>query len=126
MACATATFAPLADDGWWPFGRQEFLAMTSQQQARGLLYMAASAAAIRLERLVGSDVKRAGSNAGLTPREQAVLRQASIGQTLRETAQAFGVGEETVRSHFKKAQAKLGTRNRTHTVAEAMRDLTII
>ena len=88
--------------------------------------MAASAAAIRLERLVGSDVKRIGSNSGLSPREQAVLRQASIGQTVQEAAQALGVGAETVRSHFKNAQAKLGTRNRTHTVAEAMRDLTII
>ena len=96
------------------------------QQARGLLYMAASAAAIRLEGLVGDDVKRVGSNAGLTPREQAVLRHASIGQTVQETATALGVGEETVRSHFKKAQARLGTRNRTHTVAEAMRDLMII
>ena len=36
---------------------------------------------------------------------------------------AVGLGEETVRSHFKKAQAKLGTRNRTRTVAEALRDL---
>jgi len=96
------------------------------QQARGLLNMAASAAAVRLERLVGADVGRVGSNAGLTPREQAVLRQASIGQTVEETATALGLGEETVRSHFKKAQAKLGTRNRTHTVVEAMRDLMII
>ena len=95
-------------------------------QARGLLNMAASAAAARLERLVGEDVKRVGSNAGLSPREQAVLRQASIGKTVLETASALGIGEETVRSHFKKAQAKLGTRNRTHTVAEAMRDLVII
>jgi LuxR family quorum sensing-dependent transcriptional regulator len=96
------------------------------QQARGLLQMAANAAAVRLERLVGQDVKRVGSNSGLTQREQAVLRQASIGLTLQETAKALGLGEETVRSHFKKAQAKLGTRNRTHTVAEAMRDLLII
>ena len=109
--------------GFWSPG---VLSHNFAQEARGLLYMAASAAAIRLERLIGEDVKRIGSNAGLTPREQAVLRQASIGQTLRETAQALGVGEETVRSHFKKAQAKLGTRNRTHTVAEAMRDLMIV
>ena len=96
------------------------------QQARGLLYMAASAAAVRLERLVGPDSRRVGSHACLTPREQSVLRHASIGQTLQETAKALGLGEETVRSHFKKAQAKLGTRNRTHTIAEAMRDLLII
>jgi DNA-binding CsgD family transcriptional regulator len=96
------------------------------QQDRGLLQMAASAAAVQLERLVGDDAERVGSRASLTPREQSVLRQASIGLTLAETAKALGLGEETVRSHLKKAQAKLGTRNRTHTVAEAMRDLLIM
>jgi LuxR family quorum sensing-dependent transcriptional regulator len=96
------------------------------QQARGLLYLAASAAAIRLEHLVGDDPRRVGTRACLTPREQAVLRHASIGRTLQETAKALGVSEETVRTHCKKAQAKLGTRNRTHTVAHAMRELLII
>jgi LuxR family quorum sensing-dependent transcriptional regulator len=95
-------------------------------QARGLLYMAASAAAIRLEKLVGEDVKRVGSRTQLTARELSVLRQASDGKTLLEIADALGLGEETVRSHFKKAQTKLGTRNRTQTVAEAMRHLLII
>jgi len=95
------------------------------QQARGLLYMAASAAAIRLERLVGYEGRRIDSRACLTPREQSVLRHAALGETLQETAKALGLGEETVRSHFKKAQTKFGTRNRTHTVAEAMRDLLI-
>jgi predicted transcriptional regulator len=41
------------------------------------------------------------------------LLHASLGETLHETAKALGLGEETVRSHFKKAQAKLGMRNRT-------------
>jgi LuxR family quorum sensing-dependent transcriptional regulator len=31
------------------------------------------------------------------------------------------LGEETVRSHLKKAQTKLGVKDRTHAVAEAMR-----
>jgi len=31
-----------------------------------------------------------------------------------------------VRSHFKKAETKLGTRNRTQAVAEAMRHLLIL
>src|SRR5262249_39588217 len=95
-------------------------------QARGLLYMAASAAAVRLEHLVDYEGRRVDSRTLLTPREQAVLRHASLGESLEETARALGLGQETVRSHFKKAQAKLGTRNRTHTVAEAMRDLLII
>jgi len=96
------------------------------QQARGLLYMAASAAAVRLERLVGHEARRIDSRACLTHREQSVLLHASLGETLQETAKALGLGEETVRSHFKKAQVKLGTRNRTHTVAEALRDLLVI
>jgi LuxR family quorum sensing-dependent transcriptional regulator len=70
--------------------------------------------------------RRIDSRACLTPREQSVLRHASLGGSLKETAKALGLGEQTIRSHFKKAQAKLGTRNRTHTVAEAMRDLLII
>jgi LuxR family quorum sensing-dependent transcriptional regulator len=96
------------------------------QQTRGLLFMAASAAAVRLEHLLAYEGRRIDSRACLTARERAVLRHASLGQTLQETAKALGLGEETVRSHLKKAQAKLGTRNRTHTVAEAMRDLLII
>jgi LuxR family quorum sensing-dependent transcriptional regulator len=96
------------------------------QQARGLLYMAAGAAAVRLESLVKADVKRVGSRADLSPRELSVLQQASNGLTLRETAKALGLGEETVLSHFKKAQAKLGTLNRTHSVAVAMRQLLIV
>jgi LuxR family quorum sensing-dependent transcriptional regulator len=93
-------------------------------QARGLLYMAAGAAAVRLERLVGNDVKRVRSS--LTSRERAVLRHASAGLAVEEIAETLHLGGETVRSHFKKAQAKLGTRNRIHTVAEAMRDLLIV
>jgi len=96
------------------------------QQARGLLNMAANAAAIQLERLVGYDGRRIDSRARLTPREQSVLRHASLGRSLQETAKALDLGEETVRSHLKKAQAKLATRNRVHTVAEAMRDLLIV
>jgi LuxR family quorum sensing-dependent transcriptional regulator len=71
-------------------------------------------------------VKRVGSRTRLTVRELSVLRQASDGKTLPEMTNALHLGEETVSSHFKKAQAKLGTRNRTQTVAEAMRHLLII
>jgi DNA-binding CsgD family transcriptional regulator len=109
--------------GYWspkPLGR------SFTQQTRSLLLMAACEVAVRLEKLIGDDVKRVGSRACLTPREQGVLRQASIGLTVQETAKALGLGEETVRSHFKKAQVKLGARNRTHAVAEAMRGLLII
>jgi DNA-binding CsgD family transcriptional regulator len=55
-----------------------------------------------------------------------VLRHASLGETLQETARALSISEETVRSQFKNAQAKLGTHNRTHNAAEVMRSLLII
>ena len=40
---------------------------------------------------------------------------------LREVAEELGLGEETIRSHLKKAQTKLGVRNRVQAVAEALR-----
>ncbi len=43
------------------------------------------------------------------------------GGQCHDMAQSLGLGEETIRSHLKKAQAKLGVRNRAHAVAEALR-----
>jgi LuxR family quorum sensing-dependent transcriptional regulator len=40
---------------------------------------------------------------------------------VKEAAQLLKLGEETIRSHFKKAQGKLGAHNRTHAVAQAIR-----
>jgi DNA-binding CsgD family transcriptional regulator len=96
------------------------------QQARALLYMTAASAAMRLERLLKADPGRMGWRTSLTPRELAVLRHASNGETAQEIAQELGLSAETVRSHFKNAGAKLRTRNRTQTVAEAMRQLLIL
>lgn len=89
--------------------------------SRILLQAASSFAAQRLEQLAGPDVKRIGSLARLTPRELAVLRQVSTGRQASEIAKALALGEETVRSHIKKAQAKLGARNRAHAACEALR-----
>ena len=89
--------------------------------SRILLQAAASFAAERLEHLAGPDVKRIGSRARLTPRELAVLRLVSNGQQASEIAKALALGEETVRSHIKKAQMKLGARNRAHAACEALR-----
>jgi LuxR family quorum sensing-dependent transcriptional regulator len=85
------------------------------------LQAASNFAAERLEHLAGADVKRIGSRARLTPRELAVLRLVSTGQQASEIAKALVLGEETVRSHIKKAQAKLGARNRAHAACEALR-----
>jgi LuxR family quorum sensing-dependent transcriptional regulator len=109
--------------GFWS---RKVLLSGFSQEARGLLYMAASAAAVRMERLIGKDLKRVGSRTHLTPRELSVLRHAANGDTVEQIANALGLGSETVRTHLKKVEAKLGTRNRTHSVAEALRQLLII
>jgi LuxR family quorum sensing-dependent transcriptional regulator len=57
----------------------------------------------------------------LTPREIAVLRLVSNGAQGHEAAQALGIGEETIRTHLKNAQIKLGARNRAHAACEALR-----
>jgi LuxR family quorum sensing-dependent transcriptional regulator len=88
---------------------------------RIMICAAASFAALRFEQLAEPDPNLIGSHVHLTPRELAVLRLVSTGAQFREVAEALGLGEETVRSHLKKAQSKLGARNRTQAVAEALR-----
>ena len=88
---------------------------------RIMICAAASFAALRLEQLCEADPGSIGPHVRLTPRELAVLRLVSTGVQFREVAEALGLGEETVRSHLKKAQSKLGVRNRTQAVAEALR-----
>ena len=91
-----------------------------------MIYAAASFAAMRLEQLVGADPERSPPIAQLTPREIAVLRLISFGASLKDAARHLGLGEETVRTHVKKAQTKLGARNRVHAVAEAIRQHLLI
>jgi DNA-binding CsgD family transcriptional regulator len=90
-------------------------------QMRALLFMAANFATIRLEQVVGPDPKRVAKQILLTPRELSVLRLASHGCRTRKIAGLLSLGEETVRSHMKKAQTKLNAKDRIHAVAEAMR-----
>jgi len=88
---------------------------------RILLIAAAGFVASRFEHVTGSDAKRFGSGPYMTPRELAVLRLVSLGMASNDIAKRLGIGEETVRSHLKKAQVKLGTHNRAHAAAEAIR-----
>jgi DNA-binding CsgD family transcriptional regulator len=88
---------------------------------RVMICAAACFAALRLEQLAEPDPGRVGAHSQLTARELAVLRLISTGAQFREVARALSLGEETVRSHLKKAQSKLGVRNRTQAVAEALR-----
>ena len=100
---------------------RKVLSNTLSPQLRALLFMAANFAAIRLEQIVGPDPRRIPKEMTLTPRELSVLRLASNGHRTRRIAQLLELGEETVRSHIKKAQAKLGAKDRLHAVAEALR-----
>ena len=88
---------------------------------RLLLIAAAGFAALRLEEVIGEDAKRVGNRPPITARELAVLRLVSLGKGTSEIAKLLGIGEETVRSHLKKVQAKLGARNRAHAAADAVR-----
>jgi DNA-binding CsgD family transcriptional regulator len=100
---------------------RKVLSHTLSPQLRALLFMAANFAAIRLEQIVGPDPRRIGRQMSLTPRELSVLRLASNGHRTKRIAQLLELGEETIRSHLKKAQAKLGAKDRLHAVAEALR-----
>jgi len=44
-----------------------------------------------------------------------------MGKQTEEIARLLGLGEEAIRSHLKKAQNKLGVRNRTQAACEAIR-----
>lgn len=103
------------------FWSRKELSKILTQPLRVMLFAAASSAALRLDQLAGLDPKRIGSRGCLTPRETSVLRLVSTGVQSQGIAQALGLGEETVRSHLKKAQAKFGVRTRAHAVAEALR-----
>ncbi|MFZ1106597.1 MAG: LuxR C-terminal-related transcriptional regulator [Hyphomicrobiaceae bacterium] len=107
------------------FWSRKVLSNLLTQPARIMIVAAASFAALRLEQLAGPDPKRIDARCRLTPRELAVLRLVSMGAQSAEVARALELGEETVRTHLKKAQAKLGVRSRTQAVAEALRQCLI-
>ena len=88
---------------------------------RIILFAAASFAALRFERVVDRDPRWLGKQVRVTARELAVLRMVSTGRRTDEIAQALGIGEETVRTHLKKVQSKLGVRNRAHAAAQGVR-----
>jgi len=103
------------------FWSRKLLSKTLTQPSRIMIFAAANFAALRLEQLVGPDFGRIGSFARLTKRELAVLRMVSTGRHTHAIAQALGLGEETIRTHLKNAEAKLGVHNRTHAACEALR-----
>jgi DNA-binding CsgD family transcriptional regulator len=92
--------------------------------AKIMIFTAASFAALRLDQL--APFIALPPDGAVTPREIAVLRLLSVGMPYKEVAEHLSIGEETVKTHLKKVQEKLGVRNRTHAVAEALRRHMII
>ena len=88
---------------------------------RILLQAAAGFTSLRLEQLIELKTEHDDERIHLTPRELAALRLVSLGRTTEAVAKLLKLGEETVRTHLKKAQEKLGARNRTHAATEAIR-----
>ncbi|SMQ86185.1 RNA polymerase sigma factor, sigma-70 family [Devosia lucknowensis] len=61
------------------------------------------------------------ASATLTPREQEVMLLSSEGLTSQEIAERLGMSARTVNQHLDNVSDKLGTRNRVHSVAQAIR-----
>jgi DNA-binding CsgD family transcriptional regulator len=108
------------------FWSERVLTKVLTEPLRILIFAAASFAAMRLEKLVETQAEREGAYTWLTPRETAVIRLLSLGKSIREISKHLGLGEETVRTHLKKAKAKLGAQNLAQVVAQAMRHRLIV
>jgi DNA-binding CsgD family transcriptional regulator len=107
--------------GRWIFAYWSPKPMQLRPDQRALLYLGAAFATTQLQKLAPPHIGRLSKGANLTPRELAVLRSLSLGRRVAEIGKDLGLGEETVRSHVKKAQTKLGARNSMHAVSQAMR-----
>ena len=107
--------------GRWLFAYWSPKMMQLEDDQRALLYLGAAFATTRLQKLAPPHTGRLGKGASLTPRELSVLRSLSLGHRVAEISEDLGLGEETVRSHIKKAQTKLGVRNTVQAVAQAVR-----
>ena len=71
----------------------------------------------RFEHLLG----RVDHSVTLTPRERDVLAWFAEGKLAEDVAVIMGISQATVMFHARRAQMRLGTVNRTHTIAEAIR-----
>ena len=107
--------------GRWIFAYWSPKTLLLKQDQRALLYLGGAFATAQLQKLAPPFAARLGKGANLTARELSVLRALSLGQRVGEISKDLGLGDETVRSHSKKAQTKLGARNSMHAVAQAMR-----
>jgi LuxR family quorum sensing-dependent transcriptional regulator len=110
-----------------PLGGRRVFAFWSRKtirvapEERALLFLGAAYATIRLQKLVQATPARIPKGAALTARELSVLRALSLGERPGQVAKNLGLGEETVRTHIKKAQLKLGVETPGAAIASAIR-----
>jgi DNA-binding CsgD family transcriptional regulator len=107
--------------GRWVFAYWARKLITSTAEESALLFLGAAYATIRLQKLVLPTPTRLGKGAALTARELSVLRALSLGERPSQVAKQLALGEETVRTHIKKAQLKLGARTLAAAIASAIR-----
>ena len=88
-----------------------------EQRAMHLVGYFAHAAATRISRRQ----RQRRISQELSVRERDVLTWLAIGRQAGEVAEILGIGEATVTTHIRRTKEKLGTRNATHTVVEALR-----
>jgi DNA-binding CsgD family transcriptional regulator len=74
-----------------------------------------------LQRLAERVAQPRRSGVRLTPHQVRCLQAASHGLQAHETAEAFGVGVESVKTHLKLARRALAAKTTTQAVAEALR-----
>jgi LuxR family quorum sensing-dependent transcriptional regulator len=107
--------------GRWVFAFWARKLIKIAPEERALLFLGGTYATIRLQKLVQPTPARIPKGAALTARELSVLRALSLGERPREVAKHLGLGEETVRTHIKKAQLKLGVETPGAAIASAIR-----
>jgi DNA-binding NarL/FixJ family response regulator len=79
------------------------------------------AAAARGAKSVSADFPTLSPPDALTERENEVLRLLARGQSNREIATALSVAEGTVKNHVSSILSKLGVRDRTRAVLQAIK-----
>ncbi len=82
-------------------------------------------AAAAQERFVDPAVPPKGSRGKLTQRQRQILQLLANGESTTVAARELDLSEETVKTHIKTALARLGARNRTHAVSNALRECLI-
>lgn len=99
-------------------GAAAYLSRTAAAEA----LLDAVRAALAHERFVDPAVPPSGSRGKLTRRQRQIVQLLADGHSTAFAARELGVSEETVKTHTKKALARLGAKNRTHAVAIALRE----